>query len=142
MASSDTEDSEDGALNMFDEPGDYYEPEKPPTTVTHTLLDGREITLNLVGHSALWVGTNSFTFHSLLSLFLFATIDGARLCFSHPVVTSFTHTKQIQPTSYQTLHISIFSISLPLWNEPEKPSLAPPTHLYVYRATTSGKPPK
>jgi EEF1A N-terminal glycine/lysine methyltransferase len=51
--------SDDGALagdtDLFDEPHDYYLPEKPPTFVQHTLLSGQELQLRLVGHSPLWV---------------------------------------------------------------------------------------
>ncbi|GAB7353743.1 hypothetical protein MBLNU459_g4137t1 [Dothideomycetes sp. NU459] len=50
MADSDSE----GELGLFQEPDGYYEPEKEPTFVTHTLLDGRKLNLRLVGHNPLW----------------------------------------------------------------------------------------
>ncbi|KAJ9663254.1 Protein N-terminal and lysine N-methyltransferase efm7 [Coniosporium apollinis] len=47
-------DHEDDGLNMFDEPADFYEPEKEATFATHKLLNGDELTVRLVGHSPLW----------------------------------------------------------------------------------------
>ncbi|KAF4554980.1 Lysine methyltransferase-like protein 7 [Elsinoe fawcettii] len=46
-------DSEDG-IDLFQDPDDFYEKEKPATTVTHQLLDGTDLVLRLVGHSPLW----------------------------------------------------------------------------------------
>ena len=48
-------DSEDG-VDIFQEPDDFYEPEKQPTFVDHHLIDGRQMRLRLVGHNPLWVG--------------------------------------------------------------------------------------
>ncbi|KAF1986898.1 hypothetical protein K402DRAFT_412549 [Aulographum hederae CBS 113979] len=42
------------AINLFEDPPDYYLPEKEPTIATHTLLGGQEISLRLVGHNPLW----------------------------------------------------------------------------------------
>ncbi len=42
---------------LFVEPHGYYEPEKPETYVTHTLLSGAVLKLRLVGHNPLWVMT-------------------------------------------------------------------------------------
>jgi len=49
---SDTEE----ALDIFQEPEDYYPPEKPHTFEIFQLQDGREVSLRLVGHNPLWVG--------------------------------------------------------------------------------------
>ena len=49
----------DGGLDMFDEPADYYQPEKEPTFVEYRLRDGKIISLRLVGYNPLWVGTDS-----------------------------------------------------------------------------------
>lgn len=49
--SSDVEDN-----GLFNEPEDYYQPEKEPTFVCHGLRDGRELRMRLVGHNPLWVG--------------------------------------------------------------------------------------
>ncbi|KAF2397849.1 hypothetical protein EJ06DRAFT_558817 [Trichodelitschia bisporula] len=49
--------SDDGSApldDLFTEPSDYYPPPPPPTQATHTLLDGREIKVSLVGHNPLW----------------------------------------------------------------------------------------
>ncbi|KAK4994112.1 Protein N-terminal and lysine N-methyltransferase efm7 [Elasticomyces elasticus] len=47
--------SADGDLGtMFEEPEGFYKPEKQPTFVTHTLPDGRELQLRLVGQNPLW----------------------------------------------------------------------------------------
>lgn len=46
---------------MFDEPADFYEPEKEATFATHKLLNGDELTVRLVGHSPLWVRYNHFS---------------------------------------------------------------------------------
>lgn len=58
MADSDSSEVEDNGL--FDEPEDFYQPEKQPTFETHKLLDGRELQLRLVGHNPLWVGAFSY----------------------------------------------------------------------------------
>jgi hypothetical protein len=48
-------DDEDGGLDLFQEPADFYEPEKEATFATHQLLSGKEFTVRLVGHNPLWV---------------------------------------------------------------------------------------
>ena len=50
MASDD-----EGGLDLFQEPADYFEPEKEATFATHKLLSGKEFTVRLVGHNPLWV---------------------------------------------------------------------------------------
>jgi nicotinamide N-methyltransferase len=54
--------SEDADLardaNLFNEPDDYYPPEKPATFVEHTVQSGQKLRLRLVGHNPLWVGSN------------------------------------------------------------------------------------
>lgn len=49
--------SDDEDLNnaMFQEPNDYFEPEKPATYTEHTLLSGQTLHLRLVGYNPLWV---------------------------------------------------------------------------------------
>ena len=51
---------EDDILNnaMFQEPDDYFQPEKPHTYTSFTLLSGQKIHLRLVGHNPLWVPTS------------------------------------------------------------------------------------
>jgi nicotinamide N-methyltransferase len=53
MASDD-----EGGLDLFQEPADFYEPEKEATFATHQLLSGKEFTVRLVGHNPLWVRLN------------------------------------------------------------------------------------
>jgi EEF1A N-terminal glycine/lysine methyltransferase len=55
MPGSSDIDGDSDAVNLFQEPDGFYEPEKPATTTTYTLNDGRLISLQLVGHSPLWV---------------------------------------------------------------------------------------
>ena len=71
MASPHDSDGEDGGLDMFKDPEGFYEPERPATTVMHTTLSGRQLSLRLVGQSPLWVGMLSL--HVLLLWGLFAT---------------------------------------------------------------------
>ncbi|MCJ1234998.1 nicotinamide n-methyltransferase [Varicellaria rhodocarpa] len=40
--------------DLFQEPNDYYMPEKPVTYAAHTLLSGETMRLRLVGHNPLW----------------------------------------------------------------------------------------
>lgn len=54
MMSTDDEDVENDS-NLFKEPDDFYQQEKPPTFVDYTLTDGRKLWLRLVGHNPLWV---------------------------------------------------------------------------------------
>ena len=48
-------DEEDETIDIFQEPADYYKPEKPCTFQTHTLDNGQEITVRLIGFNPLWV---------------------------------------------------------------------------------------
>ncbi|KAI5378178.1 hypothetical protein J4E82_003208 [Alternaria postmessia] len=41
-------------LDLFQEPADFYEPEKQATFASHQLLSGKEFTVRLVGHNPLW----------------------------------------------------------------------------------------
>jgi EEF1A N-terminal glycine/lysine methyltransferase len=47
-----------GDANLFNEPDDYYPPEKPATFVEHTVQSGQKLRLRLVGHDPLWVGSD------------------------------------------------------------------------------------
>ncbi|KAF2122961.1 putative methyltransferase-domain-containing protein [Lophiotrema nucula] len=49
-----TSDSEDGDLGLFQEPADFYQPEKEATFASHELLSGKELRVRLVGHNPLW----------------------------------------------------------------------------------------
>jgi hypothetical protein len=48
-------DAEEEGLDLFQEPTDFYEPEKQATFASHQLLSGKELTVRLVGHNPLWV---------------------------------------------------------------------------------------
>lgn len=48
-------DSEDGGLDLFQEPSDFYQPEKEATFESHQLLSGKDLRIRLVGHNPLWV---------------------------------------------------------------------------------------
>lgn len=49
-------DSEEGeTFDLFQEPKDFYQPEKEPSKVEHKTLKGDVLELNLVGHNPLWV---------------------------------------------------------------------------------------
>ncbi|KAF2834233.1 hypothetical protein M501DRAFT_1001389 [Patellaria atrata CBS 101060] len=45
---------EEDNIDLFQEPSDYYEPEKPATFAAHQLLSGDEVSIRLIGHSPLW----------------------------------------------------------------------------------------
>lgn len=51
--------ADEGGLDLFQEPNDYYEPEKQATSASHQLLSGKELTVRLVGHNPLWVRIDS-----------------------------------------------------------------------------------
>ena len=61
MASDETASDYDdvGADAMFAEPEGYYQPEKKPTIVSYDTQAGQTLSLSLVGHSPLWVGTTT-----------------------------------------------------------------------------------
>jgi len=61
--SDDDEEHPDHAL--FQEPEGYFQSEKPPSFVEHTLLSGEELQLRLVGHSPLWVRGDTVSSGSL-----------------------------------------------------------------------------
>lgn len=48
-------DSDEGGVDLFQEPSDFYEPEKEATFASHQLLSGKELKIRLVGHNPLWV---------------------------------------------------------------------------------------
>ena len=47
---------ENEALDIFQEPEGFYQADKQPTYVSHRMIDGRDLSLRLIGHSPLWVG--------------------------------------------------------------------------------------
>jgi hypothetical protein len=47
--------ADEESLDLFQEPADFYEPEKQATFAPHQLLSGKELTVRLVGHNPLWV---------------------------------------------------------------------------------------
>ena len=49
------DDSDEEAIDLFQEPEGYYQPEKEATFVKHRMLNGEELELRLVGNSPLWV---------------------------------------------------------------------------------------
>ena len=58
----DTDSEENGDMNLFKEPEDYYAPEKQHTIATHTTLTGQTLDLQLVGHNPLWVSIDQYNF--------------------------------------------------------------------------------
>ena len=48
-------DANDDAIDIFQEPQGYYQPNKPSKFTEFELQDGRIISLRLVGESPLWV---------------------------------------------------------------------------------------
>ncbi|KAI4940122.1 uncharacterized protein J4E92_001410 [Alternaria infectoria] len=46
--------ADEEGLDLFQEPTDFYEPEKQATFASHQLLSGKELTVRLVGHNPLW----------------------------------------------------------------------------------------
>lgn len=51
----DSDNEDGGGVDLFAEPQDFYKPEAEATFASHTLLDGRELKVRLVGHNPLWV---------------------------------------------------------------------------------------
>ncbi|TKA83359.1 hypothetical protein B0A55_01023 [Friedmanniomyces simplex] len=49
-----SDDDGETTAGLFNEPDDYYQPEKEPTVVEHRMLNGQSLKLRLVGHSPLW----------------------------------------------------------------------------------------
>ncbi|KAF2865525.1 putative methyltransferase-domain-containing protein [Massariosphaeria phaeospora] len=47
-------DAGEDVLDLFQEPSDYYQSEKPATFASHQLLSGQDLCLRLVGHNPLW----------------------------------------------------------------------------------------
>jgi nicotinamide N-methyltransferase len=47
--------ADEESIDLFQEPADFYKPEKEASFATHNLLSGRELTVRLVGHNPLWV---------------------------------------------------------------------------------------
>ena len=56
LRNMDTDGSDsDVAVNIFQEPSDYFQPEKGHTFVEYTLKNSQKLSLRLVGQSPLWV---------------------------------------------------------------------------------------
>ena len=53
---------------LFQEPNDYFQPEKPYTYADYTLRSGQTLRLRLVGHNPLWVPTYELTLSKPLHL--------------------------------------------------------------------------
>lgn len=52
----DTDESDsDVAVDIFQEPSDYFKPDKEHTFVEYDLKNGQKLSLRLVGQSPLWV---------------------------------------------------------------------------------------
>ena len=47
--------ADEEVLDLFQEPTDFYEPEKQATFASHQLHSGKELKVRLVGHNPLWV---------------------------------------------------------------------------------------
>jgi nicotinamide N-methyltransferase len=62
-------DSDSEPLDLFNDPPNYYPPSPTPTTETHTLLSGQNLTLRLVGHNPLW-GHHLWNAGRLISTYL------------------------------------------------------------------------
>jgi hypothetical protein len=52
--------AEDEGIDLFQEPADFYEPEKQATFASHQLVSGEELTVRLVGHNPLWVSCSLY----------------------------------------------------------------------------------
>jgi EEF1A N-terminal glycine/lysine methyltransferase len=52
---SDDGDDSAGAFDLFQEPADYLQKEKPSTVDHYSMRSGRQMELRLIGHSPLWV---------------------------------------------------------------------------------------
>lgn len=54
-----TSEADEESLDLFQEPADFYQPEKEATFASHDLLSGNKVEVRLVGHNPLWVRHNS-----------------------------------------------------------------------------------
>lgn len=66
---SGSESEEEGYSDIFTEPEGFREAEKQPTFETYQLPDGSVLSLRLIGHSALWVGTVKILTTSLFRIY-------------------------------------------------------------------------
>jgi hypothetical protein len=73
-----TSEADEEGIDLFQEPADFYEPEKQPSFASHQLLSGQEVTVRLVGHNPLWVGHLKYHSDCPLRRFLTPSIFTAR----------------------------------------------------------------
>jgi hypothetical protein len=59
--------ADEESIDLFQEPDDFYEPEKQATFASHQLISGQELTVRLVGHNPLWVSLSPVPLKRLLS---------------------------------------------------------------------------
>ena len=78
---------------IFQEPNDYFQPEKPCTYTDYILLSGEKLHMRLVGHNPLWVPTYELTLKTLTNKL---TNSPSR------ATTSGTAAKSSPPTSNST----------------------------------------
>lgn len=64
---------EEAGLDLFQEPTDFYEPEKQATFASHQLLSGKELTVRLVGHNPLWVRLCLITYNPKQTMGVFSS---------------------------------------------------------------------
>lgn len=92
--SSDEEDNFNTAI--FQEPDNYFQPEKPYTYTDYTLLSGQKLHVRLIGHNPLWVlyarPTLSFFAASVTNLSSRATTSGTAVK-SYPPTSNSTPIK-------------------------------------------------
>ncbi|KAF1849397.1 uncharacterized protein K460DRAFT_376042 [Cucurbitaria berberidis CBS 394.84] len=67
--------ADEESLDLFQEPDDFYEPEKQATFASHQLLSGQELQVRLVGHNPLW-GHFLWNAGRTISAFLEERADG------------------------------------------------------------------
>jgi len=57
--------ADEEGIDLFQEPADFYEPEKQASFASHRLLSGQDLTVRLVGHNPLWVSYFTPHYHRL-----------------------------------------------------------------------------
>jgi hypothetical protein len=67
-------DAGDEGIDLFQEPADFYEPEKQATFASHHLVSGEELTVRLVGHNPLWVSCSLYRSSGFLAYRFFSLL--------------------------------------------------------------------
>lgn len=105
-----SEDADEENMDLFQEPADFFQPEKEATFASHHLLSGQELAVRLVGHNPLWVRPNHRPLRTLQGekrSHFFLTLASSMICLFSPKL--FISFDILTITQDECVHLIIFT---------------------------------